>query len=428
MQVQKHTESETEVTVAVAAGSKELRPLKDHVLTHFQHKVKVPGFRPDKVPPEIIEKNVDQNTLQTEFLQEAVEGLYVAAINELRLRPASQPEISIKKFVPFTQLEFEAKLEVIGKVTLPDYTKIKKPKPQVKITEKDVSEVISSLQKRLADKKDTDRASKNGDQLWIDFEGVDAKTKEPVKGADGKDYPIILGSKTFIPGFEDELAGLKTGDEKTFTLTFPTDYGVKALASKKVEFKVSVTKVQEVIEPKVDDAFAAKAGPFKTVAELKKDIRAQLEHERKHEAEREFESELVKEISDRSTVAVPKALVNNQIERLLQELSQNLAYRGQTFPEFLESEGKTEDEYRDKVLRPQAEERVKAGLVLSEIAEKENLAVTPEELAVRIQILKGQYQDSQMQAELDKQETGREIASRLLTEKTVGKLVEYATK
>ncbi|HTE58083.1 MAG TPA: trigger factor [Verrucomicrobiae bacterium] len=425
MQVKKTQPSETEAVLAVVADAKELAPIKEHVLTHFQKNTKIPGFRAGKIPGDLLEKSVDQNALQTQFLEEAVEQLYVAAAREVNLRPVDNPQISIKKFVPFTTLEFEATVAVVGVVTLPDYTKIKKTKPEVKLTDADVKEVIKSLQMRAAEKKDVSRAAKDSDQVWIDYTGVDADTKESINGADGKDYPLVLGSNTFIPGFEPELIGLKAGDEKTFTLTFPKDYGVAMLQGRKVTFTVTVTKVQEVVEPKVDDAFAAKVGPFKTLAELKADIKKQLAIERQREADRNFESLLIKEISDKSAVAIPDVLIADQIERLMQEVQQNLVYRGQTIQEFLAAEGKTEETYKSDVLKPQAHDRVKASLVLAEIAEKEKLDVTPEELEIRMQVLKGQYKDEAMQAELEKPETRRDIASRILTEKTVSKLVAY---
>jgi trigger factor len=426
MQVKKTNSSETQAVLSVVAETKELAPIKEHVLTHFQSSVKLPGFRAGKIPSELLEKNVDPNAFQQRFLEEAVEQLYVAAAREVKLRPVDNPQITIKKFVPFSTLEFEATVPVIGTITLPDYTKIKKPKPTVTLTDTDVKEVIKSLQTRAADKKDVTRAAKDGDQVWIDFAGVDAKTNEPIAGADGKDYPLVIGSDTFIPGFEPELIGLNPGEEKTFTLTFPKDYGVAALQGRKVTFTVTITKVQEVTEPTVDDAFAAKVGPFKTVAELKADIKKQLGIERQNQADRDFESALVKEISDKSKVAIPDVLINDQIERLMREVQQNLQYRGQTIKEFLEAEGKTEEAYKTDVLKPQAHDRVKASLVLAEIAEKEKLDVTPEELEIRIQVLKGQYQDEAMQAELEKPEARRDIASRILTEKTVHKLAAYA--
>lgn len=427
MQVKKTNPSPTQTTLNVVADEKELAPIKAHVLTHFQGKVKVPGFRAGKVPAELLEKHVEPGALQSEFLEEAIEQLYVAAANDHKLRPVDRPQISVKKFVPFTTLEFEASVEVLGEVQLPDYTKIKKSKPDSKVIEADVKGVVASLQERLSEKKDVDRAAKDSDQVFIDFKGVDAKTKEAISGADGKDYPLTIGSNTFIPGFEPELIGLKADEEKTFTITFPKDYGVNMLQGRKVEFTVRVTKVQEVTLPKVDDAFAAKAGPFKTMAELKTDIKKQLREEKKQQIDRDFESELVKEISDKSKVTIPEVLINDQVARLWTDLQQNVMYRGQTIQEFLESEGKTEETYREDILKPQAADRVKASLVLAEIAEKEKLDVTPEELEIRMQILKGQYQDAQMQVELEKPEARRDIAARLLTEKTVNKLVAYAT-
>lgn len=428
MQVKKTNSSPTQVVLTVIADDKELAPIKAHTLTHFQGKVKVAGFREGKIPAEVLEKNVDPATLQSEFLQEAIEQLYVAAANDEKLRPVERPEINVKKFVPYTTLEFEATVSVIAPAILPDYKKIKLDKPTVKVTDADVKDVVESLRTRLADKKDVARAAKDGDEVYLDFKGVDAKTKDPISGADGKDYPLVIGSNTFIPGFEPELIGMKAGEEKTFTVTFPKDYGVAMLQSRKVEFTVNVTKIQEITLPKTDDAFAAKAGPFKTMADLKKDIKTQLTLEKQNQSDRDFESELVKTITDKSKVDVPEVLISDQVARLWTDLQQNIMYRGQTAQEFLEGEGKTEEEYRNDILKPQAKDRVKASLVLADIAEQEELDVTPEELEIRMQLLKGQYQDAQMQSELEKPESRRDIAARLLTEKTVQKLVKYATK
>jgi trigger factor len=427
MQVKISHPSKTEAIVAVVSTPEELQAIKVHVLTHFQNDVKVPGFRSGKIPAEVLEKHVDQSAFQNRFIEEAVEQLYGQAVQTNQLRVVDRPQISLTKFVPFTTLEFEAKVPIISEIKLADYKKIKLAKKAVTISTGDIKNVISSLKTRMAEKKDVDRAAQESDQVWIDFKGVNDKG-EPVSGADGKDYPLVLGSKTFIPGFEENLTGLKAGDEKTFTLKFPSDYGVKTLANKKVSFTVNVTKVQEVVEPKVDDDFAAKVGPFKTVSELKADIKKQLTHERRHELDREYESELIRKVSDKSEVDVPAVLINDQIERFMQDLRQNINYRGLTEAEYLEGEGKTEEQYRQDVVKPQAIERVKASLVLAEIAEIEKLEVSPEELEVRIQTLKGQYQDPQMQAELNKPEAKRDIASRILTEKTVKRLTDYATK
>jgi trigger factor len=426
MQVTKKNLSDTKVQLTLQADAEQLKQVKDEALEHLSKDVKVAGFRQGKVPKAMIEKNVNPAALQTEFLDHAMNLLYVNALQQENLRPVAQPEVKVQKFVPYETLEIEVTVEVVGEVKLPDYKKIKLAKKESKVTAKEVTEVIDQIKKREAEKKDVDRAAKDGDQVIIDFKGADAKTKEAINGADGKDYPLLLGSNTFIPGFETNLIGMKPGEEKTFTLTFPKDYGVKTLQNRKVEFTVTIKKVQEMVEPKIDDEFAAKVGPFKNVEEMKADIKKQLQTEKDYQNDREYTDELLTKITKDSKAAIPDSLIDEQLERLLGDHKQNAMYRGTTWQEFLEGEGKTEEEYKE-TLRPDAELRVKAGLVLGEIAEKEGIEVTPEELEIRMQILKSQYPDEKMQAELDKPEARREIASRMVSEKTVDKLVGYAT-
>lgn len=426
MQVKKSNNTPTSVTLKFTVSEADLGPIKQQAVKALGKDVKLAGFRAGKAPQALVEKNIDQSALQSQVIEQAVNKFYVAAMQSERLRPVMQPQIDIKKFVPFTDLEFEATVDVIGKVTVPDYKKIKKTAPVVKITDKDVTEVLETLKTRMAEKKEVTRAAKAGDEATLSFKGVDAKG-EAISGAEGKDYPLQLGSNTFIPGFEDNVIGMKPGDEKTFTLTFPKDYGVKALANKKVTFTVTVSKVEELELPKLDDDFASKAGPFKTLADLKKDVKEQLAQERQQEATRDFEQLLLEEITNKSKVEIPEALIEEQLDVYEREERQNLMYRGQTWEEHLKQEGVTEKEHRAQN-RVKAELRVKASLVLSEIAEQEGIIVTPEELNVRLQLLKGQYQDQAMQAELDKPDNQRDIEMRMQAEKTINKLVEYVTK
>jgi trigger factor len=425
MQVHKTQVNPTTVRLTIEADQLLLEETRSQVLSKLARNVKLQGFRSGKAPLNLVEKSIDQNTYQSEFIDTAMNRMYGEALVEQKIRPVAQPKVTIKKFVPFTTLEFEAELEAIGDVKLPDYTKIKLEKKPVQVTDKDIDAVLDNLRIRMAEKNEVDRASKDGDEVWIDFEGRDAATHEPVKGGDGKDYPLVLGSNTFIPGFEPNLVGMKAGEDKEFTLNFPKDYGVQALQGKEVTFKATVTKVKEVVKPKVDDDFAAKVGPFKTASELKADIKKQVTAEREQQNDRDYESDLLSKITEQAEVAVPPSLVNEELDRLEREERQNVAYRGQTWQEHLEEEGVDEEQHREKN-RPGAEMRVKAGLVLAEIAEKEQVDVTPDELNVRIELLKGQYQDASMRAELDKVENRREIASRMMSEKTIAKLVQHA--
>ena len=427
MQVVTKQSTDTEAVLTITADTKELATIKQHVLKELSSQVKVPGFREGKTPPEMIEKHVEPTRLQTEYLEHAINDIYPGAVQQSGLRPVGPPNVEIKKFVPFSTLEFTATIPVIGGLQLADYTKFKKDRPLVKLTAKDVDDVIDALRQRAAKAEDVDRPAKSGDQVIIDFKGVDDKG-EPVKGADGKDYPLTLGSNSFIPGFEDNLVGMTAGEEKTFTLQFPKDYGVKALANRNVTFTVTVKKVQAMSEPALDDTFAASIGPVKTVEELKADIKKELQVERQRQADLDYESELVKELTTKSKLKVPQGLIDEQTDRLWREVQQNLMYRGQTAAEFLESDGKTEEEYKKTVLASQAEDRVKAGILLAEVADKEKIEVTKQELDIRMQALKAQYTDAQMQAELEKPETRRDIASRMLSEKTVAKLAAYANR
>lgn len=426
MRVTRQDNSPTNITLTVDADDKDLAPIRRHVVGHFRKSVRVPGFRNGHAPDAMVEQNIPQQKFLDEFMEHALNELYRRAIDNEKLRPVSTPNVQLKKFVPYTKLQFEAETEILGPVKLPNYKTIKLARKKAEITAADINEIIKNLQGRMAERAESDRAAKNGDELIIDFAGTDQDGKK-VNGADGMDHPLTLGSNTFIPGFEENLVGMKAGATKTFDVTFPKDYGVQALQNKKVTFKVDVKKVQELKEPKADDDFASKVGPFQTLAELKADIKKQLAAERQNQADTEYNNELVRKIAAKTGIEIPKSMIEEELQCLEDSEKQNLVYRGQTWQEHLKEEGITEEQHRERH-RPDAEERVKIGLILSEIAEKEGIGITPEELEIRLQILKGQYRDPQMQGELDKPENRREIEARLLTEKTLKKLSSYASK
>jgi len=425
MQIDKTNLSDTRIKLTITADQSMMDDVKQTVLRRLSKTLKLQGFRAGKAPLSLVEKQLDQSLLQTEFLDDIINRLYTEAVTQEQVRPVDRPEVNITKFVPFTTLTVTIEVDAVGQITLPDYKKIKLEPKKVSVTAKDVDEVIETLLTRAADKKEVKRAAKDGDEVTIDFTGVDTKTKEAINGADGKDYPLIIGSNTFIPGFEPHLVGMAANGTKTFDITFPKDYGVAALQSRKVTFTVTIKKVSAIEKPKVDDDFAAKAGPFKTVADLKNSIKEQLNQERDSQSQREYESELLEKITAKAKVAIPDSLIEEELDRLEQDERQNLIYRGQTWEEHLEAEGVTDEQHKERNRGPAAE-RVKAGLVLSEIAAKEKIDVTKEEIDLRLQLLRGQYTDPQMQAELDKPENRRDVAARMLTEKTLQKLSSYA--
>lgn len=420
MQIKLTHPSDTKAVLSIVADQETLTKIKESLVKQLGKSVKVAGFRDGKAPLDIIEKNLDPAALQSEFIDQVLNHYYTQAVVKENLRVVSQPEVNLKKFVPFTTFEFEVTVDVIGDVKLPDYKKITVEKKTANVTAADVTDVIESLRQRTSEKKAVDRAAKDGDETIIDFKGTDSKG-EAVSGAEGKDYPLTLGSNSFIPGFEANVVGLKKGEEKTFTIPFPKDYGVKALQGKKVTFAITVKEINELVKPKADDAFAATVGPFKTLADLKKDVKTQLTLEKQRELDRANETELLRAIAAKSTVSIPDSVIEQQVLSMEEEEKRNLVYRGQTWQEHLDGEGVTEEEHRARN-RKDAEEQVKIGIVLGAIGDQEKVEITPEEVEVRMQLLKGQYQDAQMQAELDKPEARQDVAARLRSEKIIALL------
>ena len=427
MQITKKQLNPTTVQLTITAGSDELAPAKQVVLTELAKEVKLAGFRKGHAPAAMVEKVVDQQLLQNKVIDHVVNDLYTAGLEQEKLRPVAQPEVSLTKFVPFTTLEMNATVEVVGEVKLPDYKKFKVEKKVAAVTDAEIEAVVDDLLARSATKNEVNRAAADGDEVTIDFAGVDAKSQEEIEGAKGEDYPLVLGSNTFIPGFEPELLGLKAGESKTFDVTFPKDYGAAQLQNKKVTFTVTVKLVKERVLPKLDAAFAASVGPFKSVAELRTDIRKQMGTEKEREAQAKLESDVLEQLGQKAQIAMPDSLVEQEIDRMDEEEKRNLMYRGQTWQEHLKAEGKTEEEHRESH-REQAALRVKTGIALGEVAEKEGVRVSQEEFDARLSELKKQYTDQQMLAELEKPENQRDILSRMLTEKTIAVLVGYVEK
>ncbi len=427
MQITTKQLTPTNVQLTITAATEELTPAKEAVLKELSKEVKLAGFRKGHAPVAMVEKVVDQQLLMNRVIDRVVNELYGSALEQEKLRPVGQPDISLTKFVPFTLLEITARVDVVGEVKLPDYKKFKVVKKTEPVTDQEVEKVVDDLLARDAVKNEVKRAAADGDEVTIDFTGVDAKSKEGIDGAKGEDYPLVLGSSTFIPGFEPELVGLSAGESKTFAVTFPKDYGAKELQSKKVEFSVTVKAVKERVLPKLDADFVAKLGPFKAAAELRADIRKQIGTEKDRQAQQQFESEVLELLGQKAQVEIPQVLVDQEIDRMDEDEKRNLMYRGQTWEEHLKAEGKTEEEHRESH-REQATLRVKTGIALGEVAEKEGVRVSQEEFDARMAELKKQYTDAQMQAELEKPENQRDILNRMLTEKAIAVLAGYSAR
>jgi trigger factor len=415
----------TSLVLNVTVDESDLTPLRKSALRKLSSQLKIAGFRPGKVPANVAERHLDPSAIASEVVELAVNQYYVDAIIKEDVQPLTQPKVDIKKFEPYTELEFTAEVEIIPEIKLADYDKIKKTAPKGAVTAEEVNEVIERLRQQFSEKVDVERAAKDGDEVTINFAGKDLDGK-PVQGATGTDYPLRLGSKTFIDGFEENLVGLKKDDQKEFTLTFPKDYGHAPLANKKVTFAVTVKKVVEIKLPTLDDAFAKLASPFDTLKELKEDIKKELLKQKEYEATNKLKGELLDEIVAKSDVPMPAALIEDQARVVRQDLTQNLAYRGETLKDHLEHEKLTEEEWVAKEITPMAEKRVASGLVLAQVAKKEDVRVSEAELVAEIEAMKQRYTDPKMRTQLDTEDARRQIVNQLTTEKTLDTLYQKA--
>ncbi len=412
-------------TLTITAGEDDLTPTVRNVYNKLRESVEADGFRKGKAPNNIVEREIGTDKVHAEVIDAAAEKLYRHAIQEQGIRPVSNPEVSVKKFTPYTELELEVTVETMPEVKLPDYTQVSKSLESTDVTEQEVNDVLESLRERLAERQEVERAAQSGDEITIDFKGT--RDGEDVPGAQADDYPLLLGSERFIPGFEQELIGLKPGEEKQFSLTFPDDYTEDSLAGKQIDFHVTVKNVTEVAKPEVNDEFAQNAGPFQNLAGLQEDVRNHLQSEKEQGSQRRLENEIIQEVVDNTEVDLPDSMLEQERERVQSDINQRLSEQGYDLETYLQQTGKTQQQHEEDI-EEQTRERVKTALVLTEIARAEGLEITPDELEMRMQVLAGQYQDDQMQQEMQKPEARRDVSNQMLAEKTVQQLVQYATE
>ena len=420
----KHTlkkTSDTQVHLSVELDKTDLATAKRAAVQELSKTVKVQGFREGKVPANVAEKNIDPLALANATTENAIN----IAVNDIaiaeELRILDRPQVDWGDFQPYDVLTFEATIDIVPDVTLGDYKKLKAKKEAVDVSDAEVDEVVERMRTQLAEKKTVKRAAANDDEVRIDFIGK--KNGEAFDGGTAKDYDLVLGSNSFIPGFEEAIVGHKVGETFDVPLTFPEDYHAEHLKGAEVVFEVTLNDIKEVVLPEVDDAFAVKVGPFKTVEGMREDIRAELMQQKEKTIEDKYKDDLVGELVAVSTVPMPQLLVDDQIRQIEQDAMQNLMYRGMSPDQYIAQMGyKDHDEWHDKEFRVAAERRVQAGLALAELSKAENIEVTKDELDARHAQMLEQYPT--MKDQLDSPEARRDMANRVITEKTVDRLVE----
>ncbi len=411
----------TKFKLTIKANSGDLVKFKDTSVNKLGKNVKVPGFRVGKAPAYLTEKYISENELQNEFLNLAISNLYDQTLLDKQIRAVGQPEISVTKFVPFTTLEFIAQTDAIEIVKVGGYKNLGLKVQTTHVTDKELNQVLDNLLLRASTKNKVTRPIKIGDEVSLELTAHKPKSKIEYSTLSNKNIKLIIGQDSYIKGLDVKLKGLKTSHSKTFQLTLAKDFADETLKNKLVEFKVKINEVNELTKPKLDDKFAKTVGPFNSIEELKKDIKAQLTFENQKRAMEQFDNLLLEKISNSSEILIPSVLIDLEIDRLEEDEKRNIVYRGQTWQEHLKEENLSEEKHKEKQ-KPIAENRVKIGVILGVIANDEKIEVTTGELNKRITELKANYKDEVMQEELKKPENIRELRNRLMIEKTIDKI------
>jgi trigger factor len=423
--VEKLPESKVKLTITVE--KEDLSSFESHAYKNLVTKVKVAGFRPGKAPIAVLKKEVGDARFNEEVLETAIPQSYYKVVVEKDVQAISQPQVRVTKFVPGELLEFEAEVAILPEVKLPNYKEIKIKEKKETVSSEEFEEVLLNLRKEKSVLREVEREAKEGDRVEIDFDGFVGGS--PIAGGSSKNHPLVIGEKMFIPGFEEELIGLKTGDTKEFDIKFPDSYHAKELAGKGAHFIVKVKLVQEVELPQINDDFAKQVGPFETAEKLKEAIKENMEAAKKDESKSKAEQELLDKIIEKAVINIPKELIDQEVSGLISDMEHNFTSRGVEFEKYLESVKKTREDLK-KEYNSEGERRVKIGLVLSQIAKEEGILVTDAEIEAEIDKRMVGLDNAQdlRQNYLANPELRKNIEIQVFTRKTIDKLMSYALK
>ncbi len=371
-----------QVLLEIEVDPPQMEKAVDQVYRRLVKEVSIPGFRKGKAPRFILERFVGKGPLYNEAAEIVIPTAYEEAVSENKLEPIAQPEVEIVKVEAGEPLVFKAKVEVKPEVELGTYTGLEVERPEVQVTEEDIDNYLKNMQQHYAELKVIeDEPAAAGDIVAIDFKGTVDGQSYP--GMEGSDYSLELGGGTFVPGFEEQLVGARVNEERTVSVTFPTDYHQADLAGKEAVFQVTVQGIKRKELKPLDDEFAKDVSECETLAELRQDIRRRLEERRGQEIEAAVRQTAIEKAVAAAAVDLPEVMVERRVESQLGELSRELRAQKMTLEEFLNSYDRTIDDLKEDI-RPGAEKEVKTDLVLEAIARAENIAATEAEIEAEI--------------------------------------------
>ena len=373
LQVEKLEKNMAKLTIEVSA--EELEKALQNAYLKQRKNISVPGFRKGKVPRQMIEKMYGPEIFYNDAADALLPEAYAKAYDEAGLDIVSQPEIDIVEMEKGKPFIFTATVATKPEVTLGEYKGLTFDKVEVEVTEEEVAAKLEEEQKKNARTVSVERAVENGDEVVLDFEGfVDGVAFE---GGKGENYPLTIGSGSFIPGFEEQLIGAEAEKEVEVNVTFPEEYHSADLAGKAATFKCTVHEIKVKELPELDDDFAAEVSEFDTLDEYKADIKAKLAERKEKEAKLAKEDQVVEKAVANATMEIPEAMLKTQQNQMVQEFAQRIQAQGLSMEQYFQFTGLTAEKMMEEV-KPQAEKRIQTRLVLEAIVKAENIEITDE--------------------------------------------------
>ena len=383
----------------------------------------IPGFRKGKAPMQIVEKYYGKEIFYEDAFNEIAGDVYVKGLEDNKIEAVSKPEIDIKQIESGKDLIFTAVVQTKPEVTLGEYKGIELKKVEYNVSDEDINHELAHAAEHNARLVAVeDRPVQKGDITIIDFEGfVDGVAFE---GGKAENHELEIGSGKFIPGFEDQIIGMKIDENKDIKVTFPEEYPAKELAGKEATFKIKLHEIKKKELPEINDEFAKDASEFDTLADWKKSIKERLEKENASKAKFEMEDKAIEEVCKNAKVEIPSGMIETQIDNMEKDISSRLSYQGMNLDQYLQMIGKTKKEFRDEY-KEEAEKQVKVNLVLEAIMKDSKIEVTEEEIDAKIKEMAETYGQKEEEAK-NNPNLRKYVEQTLKSEKTIHFIVDNA--
>ncbi|MBU1018134.1 trigger factor [Patescibacteria group bacterium] len=392
--IKKLPKSEVELTITVPYET--YQKWEKKALEDISKNIKIDGFRPGNMPEEVVRQNVEPEVIKATTLDHVLPQTYAEAVQKNDLQVVTQPKVDIKSTVEKEGDEFVyvATVAVMPEVKIGDYKKIKVARKPVEVEAKSIDDTIQMIMDRYAEWKDVERKAKEGDRAELAFEGFDEKG-EAIPNTASKNHPLILGSKTMVPGFEEAVISMGKGETKEFEVKFPKDYHAKPMQGKKVKFKTTLNRLEEKKEQSLDEAMIEKiTGKKQSVEEFKKLVEEDLKKEMEHRNRQDHDNAVVSEVIKITKADLPEAIIEQELSVMLDEQKRRIQQQGLSWEQYLGHIKKTEEDFK-KDHRKGAEERVLARLGIQHIIKDADLKVEKEAVDKKIQEIISQYPEEQ---------------------------------